>query len=274
MRKTVEAFLSETGVSAVSLLSYRRDLEKIMDHFSNRPELADGKELVGYFTEQAEVSSASSISRQVSVVRSFYAYLKKEGIVSSDPMEGIRASDFEKKDRQGLDREEFSRLLAHSSSGFRGMRDRAMLMLLCETGMRVSELVELDLSDLREGCLLCGTARRRRCLTVSPALAGALSKYLAVRALYDPGDTENALFITSRGMRISRQGFWKNLKERAICCGIDKPISPHTLRLSLARHLMEDGKAREEISGLLGNADPASLRNYKIRKKGEQNGSF
>ncbi len=273
MRETVEAFLLETGVSAVSLLAYRRDLEKLFSRFSHHPERATEEELILYFTEQGEAHSPSSLSRQVSVVRSFYAYLKKEGIRKENPMDGIRASDFEKKDRQSLDRDEFARLIAYSVPGFRGMRDRAMLMLLCETGMRVTELVELDRSDLYRGCVLCGTARRRRSLPISPGLWGALSKYLAVRALYDPSEKEEALFITSRGMRMTRQGFWKNLKERAVCCGIDKPISPHTLRRSLALHLMEDGKAREEISGLLGNADPASLRNYKIGKKGERNGS-
>lgn len=267
MRKTIDAFLQQSGVSSVSLSSYRRDLEKLFFRFSDRPERAKRAELVAYFSEQGKALSPSSLSRQVSVVRSFYSFLKEKGQISENPMVGIHATDFEKKDGQVLNREEFSRLVAYSAPGFRGVRDRTMLMLLCETGMRVTELVELSRSDLQEGCVSCGTLRRRRTLPISASLRDSLSKYLAVRDLY--ANEDDALFITSRGARMTRQGFWKNLKERAICSGIDKPISPHTLRRSLALHLMEEGRARSEISGLLGNADPASLRNYKTAKKGE-----
>ncbi len=266
MRETVEAFLHKTGVSSVSLLSYRRDLEKLFSHFSMHPERAGREELISYFALQGEVLSPSSLSRLVSVIRSFYAYLVKEEIISENPMEGIRAGDFEKKHSQSLNREEFSRLISYSAPGFRGLRDRAMLSLLCETGMRVSELLELGMSDVREEGVFCGKGRRRRVLTISAKCRDILAKYLALRTLYE---NEEPLFITIRGSGMTRQGFWKNLKDRAIYCGIDKPISPHTLRRSLALHLMEDGKAREEISGLLGNADPASLRNYHTAKKGD-----
>ena len=275
MDEIVEAFLRETGVSEVSLISYRRDLEKLLMHFSHHPERASREELVSYFARQGESLSPSSLTRQVSVVRSFYTYLKMKSYVCANPMEGIRAADFVPKDRAVLDREEFSRLIDYSLPGFRGMRDRAMLMLLCETGLRVTELVELDLGDLRDGCLLCGEGRRRRTLSVTAETRRALSKYLALRELYAADSEERKpLFITARETRITRQGFWKNLKERAIFSGIDKPISPHTLRRSLALHLMEEGRAREEITLLLGNADPASFRGYQTRTKGENNGSF
>ena len=261
MRELVDAFLEQSGVSSVSLLSYRRDLEKLLSRFSNHPEQAKREDLIAYFSEQGKDLSRSSISRQASVVRSFYSFLEKEGYVSENPMDCIHATDFEKKDGEVLNREEFSRLIAYSVPGFRGIRDRAMLMLLCETGMRVTELVELSCSDLHEGSVSCGKGRRRRVIALSSGLRDALKKYLAVRLLYASED--EALFITSRGIRMTRQGFWKNLKERAIYSGIDKTISPHTLRRSLALHWMEEGKGREEIAELLGNVDPASLRNYK-----------
>lgn len=271
MREVVDVFLKKSGVSSVSLLSYRRDLEKLLAHFSRHPEAAKREELIDYFTKQGKELSPSSLSRQVSVVRSFYSFLEKERRISENPMEGVSAASFEKKEGEVLDREEFIRLIEHSVPGFRGIRDRAMLMLLCETGMRVTELVELSRSDLQEGCVLCGRDSRRRSVSISPGLRDTLSQYLAVRALY--AEEDGALFVTSRGAKMTRQGFWKNLKERAVYSGIDKTISPHTLRRSLALHWMEEGKAREEITRILGNADPASLRNYKIAKKGEQNGS-
>lgn len=275
MRNNVDAFLCETKVSTVSLLSYRRDLEKLTAYFSDCPEDADREALTEYFSRQGEVLSSSSLSRQVSVVRSFYAYLKERGLVRENPMDGLRASHFVKKQSESLDREEFARLISCPIAGFRGIRDRAMLMLLCETGLRVTELVELDRDDLKDRVLLCGKERRRRALPLSAAARDALSKYLAVRELYELRETAgDPLFITMRGIRMTRQGFWKNLKDRAICCGIDKQISPHTLRRSLAQHWMEEGRGREEISGLLGNADPASLRSYQSGKKGDLNGSF
>lgn len=268
MRNHVDAFLQETDVSAVSLLSYRRDLEKLTAYFSHCPEKVDREALTEYFSRQGEMLSSSSLSRQVSVVRSFYAYLKEGGVVGENPMDGLRASHFVKKREESLDREEFARLISCPVPGFRGIRDRAMLMLLCETGLRVTELTELDRNDLKDRTLLCGKGRRRRALPVSAAASDALSKYLAVRGLYELRETAgDPLFITMRGMRMTRQGFWKNLKDRAIYSGIDKPISPHTLRRSLAQHWMEEGRAREEISELLGNADPASLRSYQSRKK-------
>ena len=275
MREVAEAFLCDAGVSAVSLLSYRRDLEKLISHFSSHPEKACREDLEAYFSEQGKKLSSASLTRQVSVVRSFFAYLLEKGILSENPMDGICATKFVQKDHEVLNREEFIRLIEHSVPGFRGIRDRAMLMLLCETGLRVTELVELDLEDVSEGGVLCGAGRRRRCVPISPKTQGALAKYLAMRALYAPEEGERSpLFVTVRKARITRQGFWKNLKERAFFSGIDKPISPHTLRRSLALHLMEEGKARAEITNLLGNADPASFRSYQIGKKGDKNGSF
>lgn len=271
MREYVNAFLQQSGVSSVSLLAYRRDLEKLLAQFSQHPETAKREELIAYFTLQGKELSPSSLSRRVSVVRSFYSFLEKEGLISENPMKGVSAAAFEKKEGEVLDREEFTHLLEYSVPGFRGIRDRAMLMLLCETGMRVTELVELSCRDLREGCVLCGKGSRRRSVSISPGLQDALSQYLAVRSLYAGQD--GALFVTSRGTKMTRQGFWKNLKERAVYSGIAKTISPHTLRRSLALHWMEEGRAREEITRILGNADPASLRNYKCTKKGEQNGS-
>ena len=266
MKRMMEDFLAGTGACEVSLLSYRRDLEKLFSHYENAPEKADAKSLEAYFTKLGETISPTSLTRNVSVVRSFYKYLMEKGIVDTDPLKDLRAASFCRKKEKPLTKEEFDRLLSYPAPGFRGMRDRAMLQLLCETGLRVSELVSLDRADFQENAVFCGTGKRRRKISLSPSLLRHLSSYLAVAEIYPLKGEETPLFITAKGTRLTRQGFWKNLKDRAIYSGIDKPLSPQTLRNSLALHLIEEGKDREEITKLLGNADVSSLRGYENGK--------
>lgn len=266
MERMMEEFLERSGACKVSLLSYRRDLEKLYSYFENEPEKAETKDLETYFTQLGQKFSSTSLTRHVSVVRSFYKYLLEKGVIEKDPMENLRAAAFCQKKEICLTREEFERLLSYPAPGFRGMRDRAMLQLLCETGLRVSELVSLDQTDLAENAVFCGTGKRRRKISLSPTLLRTLSSYAAVAEIYPSREGEKPLFITAKGTRLTRQGFWKNLKDRAIYSGIDKPLSPQTLRNSLALHLIEEGKDREEITKLLGNADVSSLRGYENRK--------
>ncbi len=267
MKGMMEDFLKTSGVSAVSLLSYRRDLERLFSHFENAPEKADEKALSDYFTQLGDVLSPTSLTRHISVVRSFYKYLLERSLVKTNPVSGLHATSFCQKKGESLTKEEFDRLISCPVPGFRGMRDRAMLMLLCDVGLRVSELVELNREDFTDGVICCGLGKRRRCLPLSRGVSRALGTYCCVAELYPVSEDKRPLFITAKGTRLTRQGFWKNLKDRAIYSGVDKPLSPQTLRTSLALHLMEEGRDREEIRMLLGNADTASLRGYEFRKR-------
>lgn len=179
-------------------------------------------------------------------------------------MAQIRAKDFSRKERSHLTEEECERLISYPLPGFRGIRDRVMLSLLSETGLRVSELTGLDRGDVNGNTLSCGEAHHRRVLTLSPSLSRKIEEYMTVSALYLSECTDSSpLFITAKGSRLTRQGFWKNLKDRAIYCGIDKPISPHALRRFFAVKMLSEGKDREEVRQKLGNADSASLRGYE-----------
>lgn len=266
----IEAFLHNKGVASNSLDSYRRDLNALKDYFGVKKLIHLKKEdLETYFASLSQKLSASSLTRRISVVRSFYRYFCKVGKIKKSPMDGILACNFKGKKRESLTDEELEALTRLPASGLRGRRDQAMLFLLCETGMRVSEMIQLDRKDFctETGILSCGKGKRSREIALSPALCDTLHSYLAVSLLYADG-VDAPMFITAAAGRITRQGFWKNMKEHAIEMGIDKQISPQTLRRSLAQKMMKEGKKKDEIRRLLGNADVASLRNYEIKEKG------
>lgn len=263
MESTVEMFLKQHPVSEVSLLSYRRDLAGLSRHFSDRPEKANREELIGYFTSLSASVSFSSLSRCISVAKAYYDFLAKEKRCAENPMKAIRASDFEKKDRAALTAEEMLSLISFSAVGFRGMRDRVMLGLLSETGMRVSELCSLNRSDFDSFGVKCGRGERRRHLPLSSDLKRSLSEYQAVLELFSESGEDGPFFLSKNKTRLTRQGFCKILKDRAILCGITKPISPQTLRRSLALSWIKSGVSAEEIKSRLGNADTASLRGYQ-----------
>lgn len=268
MKKTIEDFLSSSSIRAISALSYRRDLENLARYFAFDFTAIGKKEITSYFESLSRTVSASSFSRCVSVVKSYFAYLDSKGLIRENPTNEIFAKNFSQKDPVELSREECERLITYSGPGFRGMRDQVMLLLLSETGIRVSELVGLDRKDFSKGALLCGKDRHRRVLTLSAQLSRKIEDYMILSSLYFSLPLEDdPLFITAKGTRLTRQGFWKNLKDRAIYCGIDKPISPHSLRRYFAKSLMEEGMDKEEIRQKLGNLDTASLRGYQQKQK-------
>ena len=270
MENTVELFLAQARISAVSLLSYRRDLARLFSYFHGDPEGATREELLAYFAVLEKDLSATSLARCVSVTRSYYEFLRERGYRAENPIKDVSATLFSGKGLSTFSPADFERLISYPAPGFRGMRDRAMLMLLCETGLRVTELVELDRRDLEYGAVLCGTGKRRRRLSLSPELCRTLEDYCAVADLYAVSRGRGALFITAKGLRLTRQGFWKNLKDRAIDCGIDTPLSPQTLRRSFALHLLREGKDREEVRRILGNADTSSLRGYESERRKQE----
>lgn len=266
----IEVFLQNKGVASNSLESYRRDLTALKSHFGVKNlVLLKREDLEGYFSALTKKLSPSSLTRRISVVRSFYRYFCKEGTIKKSPMDGILACNFKGKKRESLTEEELEALTSLPATGLRGRRDGAMLRLLCETGMRVSEMIQLNQNSFckERGTLLCGKGKRSREILLTPGLCDTLQAYLSVAHLYADGEGA-AMFVTAAGKRITRQGFWKNMKEHAVAMGVEKHISPQTLRRSLAQKMMREGKKKEEIRRLLGNADTASLRNYETKEKG------
>jgi len=190
-------------------------------------------------------------------------------------MAHLQARAFRPRLQQYLSQKELSRLLETRAPGLIGMRDRAMLSLLCETGLKASELVglERDGFDPDEGCLLCGEGKRARCLPLSTSTQRNLREYLAVSDLIPEREKETALFVNHRGKRITRQGFWKILRNKGYECQLPVDLTPQLLRHSMAYHRLREGQSPESVRKLLGNEKISSLRGY-IKAKEKGNGYF
>ncbi|MBR3837494.1 MAG: tyrosine-type recombinase/integrase [Clostridia bacterium] len=267
----MEAFLTELAKEKKenTLLSYRRDLAKLASFYEGRDlrSLTEA-ELAAYFSRLASASARSSLARALSAVKGFYARLFARGEIGKNPAAGLFSSDFAEKPVALLEEAELARLLDFSAHGIRGKRDEAMIRLLCETGMSVSELVSVNREDLfpSKGYVRCGTGEKQRLLPVSPFTMQCLEHCRSLADLTAPAG--KALFLGSTGKRITRQGFWGNLKDRAMRMGIAN-CSPEVLRQSLAKALLLRGEERREVCSLLGLKTDARLREYEKQGKNE-----
>lgn len=210
--------------------------------------------------------SDATVKRSLASIKSFFNYLTALGIVSENPAKHVSPAKTERKLPQILTGREVELLLEQpESSDLKGMRDRAMLELLYATGIRVSELTALDVDDLnlQSGVLRCESKGRERIIPLYPAAIRALSEYIRfVRPQLVEEDEETALFVNMSGDRMSRQGFWKLIKHYQEKAGIQKEITPHTLRHSFAAHLLENGADLQSIQEMLGHADISSTQIY------------
>ena len=265
-------YLISKGVSQNTLDSYQRDVEHYLaflkEHGDPLPEKTDKEILSQYVAElQSLGRSPSTVTRNMASIRSFYQYLIQLGLTEENPAKQIKIQKKDKKLPQILTQQEVELLLRQPDiSEPKGCRDRAMLELLYATGIRVSELTELDLSDIRlkEGLLHCRSHKSERIIPVYPAAIAAVSDYLRrVRSEIAPKlEDEGALFLNFNGKRLTRQGFWKIIKNYARSAGITKDITPHTLRHSFALHLLENGAQLKDIQMMLGHADISSTQIY------------
>ncbi len=211
--------------------------------------------------------SGATISRTLASLKNFYAYLVATGFLEHSPVSAeIHVDRGERKLPQILTGKEVELLLAQPSPmDSKGIRDKAMLEVMYATGIRVTELIDLDVEDvnLDLGVIKCGKDAKFRAIPLYPAALRALGDYLRdVRMLMiaDPG--EKALFVNVGGSRMSRQGFWKLLKFYQAKANIDKDITPHTLRHSFAVHLLENGADLGSLQELMGHSDISSTQLY------------
>lgn len=263
----------ERGLSANTRESYKRDIETFSTWMrQSQPEFqledAARTEIIRYLMALREAGRASStISRNLASLRSLYQFLLKEDAIKSDPTVNIEGPKVEKRLPKVLSVDEVKRLLeAPNLTTASGLRDRAMLELLYATGLRVSELVSIRVSDvnLSAGFLKClGKGAKERIIPVGEFAQVALLQYLhngrgqLVRAQLD-----DALFLNHFGRAMSRQGFWKILKRYAKQMHIVKDITPHTLRHSFATHLLERGADLRAVQEMLGHADISTTQIY------------
>jgi integrase/recombinase XerD len=210
--------------------------------------------------------SDATVSRSMASLKNFYAYLVSAGFVESTPVMEIKIDRGEKKLPQILTNKEIELLLAQPACvDEKGYRDKAMLELMYATGIRVSELIDLNLDDVNidVGVIKCANAKKGRVIPLYPAALKALKVYLKeVRGSMLADPEEQALFVNVNGARMSRQGFWKILKHYQQAAGIEKEITPHTLRHSFAVHLLENGADIDSLQELMGHCDISSTQVY------------
>lgn len=250
--------------------SYLRDAMYYLEFLSEKEisPLDAGEDTVREYIEHLRdiKRSPTTISRNLASVRCFYKFLIFRGMMDVNPAKGIKLGKTEKKLPQVLSGEEIELLLAQPDiTEPKGCRDKAMLELLYATGIRASELINLNIKDinLRSAVLYCRGNKGVRLIPVYPSAVVAISDYIyRMRGLITGPDSGNALFVNLNGGRLTRQGFWKIVKGYAAEAGIEKEITPHTLRHSFALHLLENGASVKDIQSIMGHADISSTQVY------------
>ena len=256
----------------ITVSSYLRDIRQFSEWLTENgvPELASASQVnirdyLAYL--QAQGKSGATVSRSLASLKNFYTYAVSEGFLEASPVSSdIHVQRGEKKLPQILTGKEVELLLAQPVCvDHKGYRDKAMLEVMYATGMRVTELISLNVEDvnLELGLVKCHSGKKSRAIPLYPAAQKALAVYLSdVRSamIFDSG--EQALFVNVGGTRMSRQGFWKILKYYQAKAGIEKEITPHTLRHSFAVHLLENGADLGSLQELMGHSDISSTQMY------------
>lgn len=252
-------------------LSYQRDLHKLQ-RFLGEQSVVDIQavtvtNLNSYILYlEKEHFAASTISRNIAAIKSFYHYLWKKGIVREDISEQLKAPKVQRQSPEVLTRQEMERLLCQPNDGTpKGMRDKAMLELLYATGIRVSELIALKVADvnLMLDYIVCRDSNKERFIPMNQKAAQALNIYLKQAREVMVGDNQvDYLFVNCSGGQLSRQGVWKMMKSYAKKAEIETEITPHTIRHSFAVHLMGNGADIHAVQEMMGHSDVSSTQIY------------
>lgn len=262
----------ERGVSDRTLSAYQHDVVRLASFLRARgvdaPEAAQTGDLRAFVMELKDLGlAASSIGRNLSAIRTYYSFLVGEDLVEKDPSERLQTPKGWRNLPEVLSVAEIERLLespdlAHPLA----WRDRAMLEFAYASGVRVSELVGLRLRDLaldEEFATVYGKGNKERLVPIGRRAVGAISIYLReTRPRLEKGKGEGIVFLNARGRPLTRMGVWKILRGHVETAGIEKPVSPHTLRHSFATHLLEGGADLVAVQEMLGHADISTTQIY------------
>jgi len=267
-----ENYLSKVKqASANTISSYMRDIRQFSNWLreNENVEIVDATQLnISTFLAhlEGEGRTPATLSRSLASLKNFYAYVVSTGFLEKTPVTQIHVNRGEKKLPQILTGREIELLLAQPVCvDAKGFRDKAMLEVMYATGIRVTELISLDIDDvnLEQGIIKCNAAKKARVIPLYPAALKALSVYIRdVRESMLAVPSERALFVNISGVRMSRQGFWKILKHYQSTAHIEKEITPHTLRHSFAVHLLENGADVGSLQELMGHSDISSTQMY------------
>ena len=279
MRESVNSFLNflvvEKGYSENTINAYRNDLMTMADFAEkeasspswpsfNRQNMLS---YLLYLKERGYVPT--TMARKIAAGRSFFNFLVSEGTIKTNPTENLESLSVGKALPKPIPINQVRLLLEQPAKLFtsEARRDRAMLELLYASGMRISELVALNMGDVNlEGdyFVRCfGKGRKERIIPLYEQVINAIKEYIEKeRPKLLRGKKDNALFLNARGERLTRQGFWQKLKEYAKTAGLDDKISPHTLRHSFATHMLNGGADLRSVQELLGHANISTTQVY------------
>lgn len=260
------------AASSNTVSSYMRDIRQFsgwLTTFAENDILHADQQIINSYLDWLlqQGKSGATVSRTLASLKNFYSYVVSAGFLEHTPITAqIHVDRGEKKLPQILTGREVELLLAQPVlTDPKGLRDKAMLEVMYATGIRVSELIALNISDvnLELGIIKCSSAKKNRAIPLYPAALKALSLYIKdVRVAMVADPLEQALFVNIGGLRMSRQGFWKILKHYQTKAGIEKDITPHTLRHSFAVHLLENGADLGSLQELMGHSDISSTQMY------------
>ena len=261
----------ERGLADNTLASYHHDLQQFASFLSERKagvESTTAALIVDYLEGlERKGRKPATISRHLATLKSFYHFLLRERVINQDPTADLESPRLSRRLPRVLSVDEVEFLLGQPHTGRpAGLRDKAMLELIYATGLRVSELVSLNVGqvNLEMGVVRClGKGQRERMVPMGSIAAYWVRRYLEqARPQMIRSSEDEALFVNHQGQRLTRQGFWKILKKYARQARLDAGITPHTLRHSFATHLLENGADLRVVQELLGHADISTTQVY------------
>lgn len=275
MEDNIRAFVGylgeAKGASYNTRISYERDLKKLKEYLEcqgvKSPQEVSETSLNSYILYlEREGKAPSTVSRYIASFKGFFEYCSKNGVITADPAERLKAPRVEKKFPQVLTIQEMEQLMdSPDIQSEKGIRDKAMLELLYATGIRVSELLSIKLSDINMSMeyVVCHEKAKDRIIPFGNKARKALEDYLQkTREAMIGESTSEYLFVNCSGKPMSRQGFWKLVKHYAEKVGIEKEITPHTFRHSFAAHLLENGADVQSVQKMMGHADASTTQMY------------
>ncbi|OIK09486.1 site-specific tyrosine recombinase XerD [Bacillus sp. MUM 116] len=279
LKNFIHFLLVEKGLSNNTLVSYERDLKSYIRFLQNVERISSFNlvqrahivQFLSFLKEQGK--SSKTIARHIASIRALHQFLLRDKVADQDPSVLIEAPKFERSLPKVLSLEEVELLLdSPKENNHFGMRDKAMLELLYATGIRVSELIDLDIDHvhLTMGFVRCsGKGNKERIIPLGSKAAEAIRRYLenGRRQFVTKKHQDEALFLNHQGRRLTRQGFWKILKKLTREAGIEKDLTPHTLRHSFATHLLENGADLRAVQEMLGHADISTTQIYTQMSK-------
>lgn len=262
--------VNDKKLSDNTIQSYKRDLKQFRRYLEacelhyNRVKEEDMKDYIKELQEEGR--KPSSISRCIASIRSFYQFVLRNKKIKVDPTANIQSPKIEKRVPSILSSKEIELLLNQPKDiDLKGVRDKAMLEFAYATGMRVTEIISLNIEDvnLDEGYVVCKTANKQRNIPLGTMSLRALKEYVEeARDILLKKEDETALFVNINGTRLTRQGFWKIIKYYKEQAHITKEITPHVLRHSFATHLLQNGADLKAIQTMLGHSDISSTQVY------------